>query len=481
MITARDVYKLQTDYNVAEGVSLEEMVEFSVYLDQCRVYIGRNKKSDYADLDSKGKYEEIRKLIVSYIDVHKVKVSGYLTKDGRPDSELLLEDLTDSIMGFSVLKEALEDPEVDEIQINDKDTIYVARGGVLEYYVDKRGRVKQFEDNDEIQILLNHLIEDGTGNSPQFTDGNPLLNAKTAAHQYRVNAVHHVANSRDKPPYNLPITTVTIRKFKEVKLTIEELVKYDACTAKMGRLLGLLGRAELKVFCVGPTGSGKTTLLNIIAGTTPLDKRIILVQNPTEISFFERDEYNRNKRNVVHWEVFSSVEMDELISNTLRATPEVIIIGEARIPEEFAQINRAMRTGHKVLGTFHADDSVDAIGRFGIELSSAGGGMGTMEAMRLVAGTIDIIIAQYKFPDGRRRVMEIAEIQGVDELGETKVNKLFEFQLSGKTRINPKNGLVDVLGEFVQVGTLSNKIKKEFFKAGIDIDEIQEFLTLEEV
>ena len=96
---------------------------------------------------------------------------------------------------------------------------------------------------------------------------------------------------------------------------------------------------------------------------------MILIQNPTEISFFEKDAYGRNTRNVVHWEVVQSADdskntsatMANLISNSLRATPEVVLIGEAREPEEFQQIQRAMRTGHKTLGTFHAEDAKDAI------------------------------------------------------------------------------------------------------------------------
>src|SRR5690606_2645058 len=154
-------------------------------------------------------------------------------------------------------------------------------------------------------------------------------------------------NTQDKPPYNFPITTVVTRKFKETKLEIHDLIKYGACTPKMGRLLMLLGRAELKLFCVGPTGSGKTTLLNIISSTTTMDKRILLVQHPTKISFHGHDENGRNVRNVVHWEDIPKAPMPKLISQTLRFTPEVVIIGEKREGNEFMQKYRMLNTGHK--------------------------------------------------------------------------------------------------------------------------------------
>lgn len=478
MLTVRDIYKLQSDYGVAEKNFSDSQITFDEYLKQCRVFVFNNMDDEYikGGWEAEKKQQYITNLVSKFVDLHKVKVKGYVTPEGVIDLDLLLEDLIEAVTGVSVLKEALEDPEVDEIQINDKDTIFVARNGVLEPYVDKRGRVMRFASNDEIITVLNKLIDDGTGNKPQFTDGNPILNAKTAKHQYRINAVHPVLNTMDKPPNNFPITSVVIRKFKEVKLTIGDLIKYGAVTEKMGRFLMLLGRAGLKVFCVGPTGSGKTTLLNIIANTIPINKRIILVQNPTEISFFDRDEYGRNKRNVVHWEVFNDITMDMLITNTLRQTPEIIIVGEMREKEEFFQAMRAMRTGHPLMGTFHAEDSSDAIDRFAIEFSSAAG-MSQSEAEKQVAKSVEIIISQHRFENGKRRVMEITEVLGYKD-GEVLLNPLFKFDLTGEVVIDEKTGLPDSIGEFKQVGVISDDLIKKFYKAGVSRKEIEDFLII---
>ena len=479
MLTLKNVYKLQSDYNVSDGSFKDSEVSFSDYMAQCRVFLRNNLPEEYyrGGWDADKKQALLLNLASQFLDMHKVKVSGYVSNDGVVNAELLLKDVTDAVTGENILKDALNDPEVDEIQINDKNTIYVQKHGRLEYYVDKNGRVMQFANNDEIHIVLNKLIDDGTGQKPMFTEGNPILNAKTAKDQFRIAAVHYAANTQDKPPYNFPITTVVIRKFKETKLEIEDLIKYGACTPKMGRLLMLLGRAELKLFCVGPTGSGKTTLLNIISSTTPLDKRILLVQNPTEISFQERDEYGRNIRNVVHWEVIPKAPMPDLISQTLRFTPEVVIIGEMREGNEFMQAYRMMNTGHKVNGTYHAEDDVDAVKRYATEISTTGQGFSYMEALRIISGTIDIVISQYKFPDGRRRLMGISEIQGLDENGDVKTNPLFEFQLTGEVVKNEFN-LLDVKGHFKQVGTISEKLAKTFYKAGISKEILHEFMTL---
>lgn len=490
MLTTKDIYRLQSEYGVATGDLKDSEASFEEYLSSCRSFITTNLPPDYntGAYDSIQKTNKLIELAAQFIETHPVRVKGYVSHEGIVDRELLQEDLTDAITGVSILKEALEeDPDVDEIQINDKNTIFIAKGGVLQPYIDKKGRVMQFASDDEVKILLNKLIDDGTGNVPQFTDGMPLLNAKTAKHQYRINAVHSSLNTMDKPPNSFPISTVVIRKFKEVRLSLENLVACGACTPKMARLLDKLGRAELKLFCVGPTGSGKTTLLDIISKTIPLDKRIILVQNPTEIFMTERDELGRNIRNVVHWEVRDTGgtgkddqtkgTMENLISNTLRATPDVILVGEARTPGEFAQINRAMRTGHKVLGTFHAEDSADALGRYATELGTATGST-YEESLRLACETIDIIIAQYRFPNGERKVMEISEIVGYAD-GEPIINKLFEFKFSGKM-LKDEKGREKVDGKHVQVGVISENLRKTFYKACIGDDQIGEFLEISE-
>ena len=481
MITVKGVVKLQSDYKVADDTYIQSEVSYGEYVDNCRIYIRGNINKEYhnSDWDAQRKTQHLESLIADFVKKHPSKVEGYVSPEGIVNSDLLLSDVIDSVTGIAVIKYALEEDEtVDEIQINDKDTIIVSRGGRYEPYVDREGRVMRFSSNEEIHTLINKLIDDGTGNIPQFTDGNPILNAKTAKHQYRISAVHHSANTQDKPPYNYPITTVTIRKFKEVKLTIEDLIKYGACTEEMGHLLKLLGRAEVRLFCVGPTGSGKTTLTQIMANEIPRDKRIGLVQNPSEITFQERDEYGRNKRNVFHWEVTEHAGLDELASNTLRFTPDVALIGESRENTEFAQVLRILRSGHKTLGTFHSEGARDAVGRFATEISSIGG-TSYDEAVRLVADVIDVIIAQYKYPDGKRRIVGISEIQGVDDKGKVVVNDVFTFEESGESTIN-EHGLPEVHGEFKKKGTLSPYLQKKLFRAGVNRSDIEQFLTLEE-
>ena len=202
-------------------------------------------------------------------------------------------------------------------------------------------------------------------------------------------------------------------------------------------------------------------------------------QELSSVSFFEKDAYGRNTRNVVHWEVVQSADeekntsatMANLISNALRATPEVILIGEAREPEEFEQIQRAMRTGHKTLGTFHAEDAKDAISRFASEISH---GNSYFESVRMVADSIDIIISQFKFENGERKIMEISEIMGTDKDGEPIIRTLFKYNFTGRMA-KDENGRVKVLGEFKQENYMSEKLKNSLYKVGIPYEQIADF------
>ena len=486
MLDIKSVYELQSKYGVADGSFRDDEITLDEYVTQCRLFITANLPAEYltGGWDDEKKSSIQRAIVSDFVSRHKVKVEGYVNEAGVLNTEKLLDDLLDIISGVYIIKEPLNDEEVDEIQINDKNTIFVVRKGVTVPFVDRFGRVLKFSSNDEIHTLINKLIDDGTGNIPQFTEGMPLLNSKTAKHQYRVNAVHYSANTMDKPPLNFPITTVVIRKFKEDTLELSDLIRNGACDEKMGRLIDKLGRADIKLFCVGPTSSGKTTLLRIIASRIPFRKRIIMIQNPTEISFFERDAYGRNKRNVVHWEVHeskdgnekNSASMSKLISNSLRATPDVILIGEMREPEEFFQGSRALNMGHKLLSSYHSESVEDGVERFAGELSS-NGGMTRTEALRSICKSLDIIIAQHKFDDGTRRIMEIGEVLGVNKDGDPNINILFKFQMNGKVE-ELGNNMRKVLGDFVQVNPISDKLRDKLYKAGYTYGEIEEFIEI---
>lgn len=485
MLDLTVLYKLQEAGASAGSIRARE-VTFEDYLRECRNSITANLPEEYSDgtWAADRKEKEMDRLITDFVTLHKnVAVVGFVREDGSLNQNALILKLKDEIAGEGVIKQALEDPDVDEIQINDYKTIYVVKKGVCQPYVDEEGRKIQFSDNVDIHMLITKLIDDGTGTMPQFTDGAPLLNAKTAKKQYRLNAVHKVANARGLPPDDFPITTVVIRKFKETKLTFEDMVKGGSITPKIARLLKLVGRIRANTFFIGPTGSGKTTLLTAVCNSIPMSKRIVAIQNPTEVTFFDRDTNGANRRNAVHWEAQDGLDdtkknvntMSNLISNALRVTPDVIVIGEARTPDEFAQIHRAAQTGHRIIGTYHSEDSAGAISRGATELGTAMGTSGT-ESTKLWAACVDLIIVQYKYDDGDRKVLEITECLGTDEQGKPILSHLFKYV--EEDAWTDEKGVDHIKGHFEHCNGLSPKLQQRLIKAGVAKEKFAEFVDV---
>ena len=416
MLDGTVVAKLQSVYKVGEDLSRVGAIPLAEYITQCRVFVVDNMSAETSssEWDSEKRHMFLIGLIKDFVNRHLLPVEGYVTKMGTVDKGALLTTVIETVTGLGILKDAFEDPDVDEIQINDYRTIFVVKRGVTQPLIDKNGRVLQFFSDDEIYTLYHKLADDGAGHVAPFTEGVPIVNIKTAKEGYRISGVHNSANAAGKAPYNMRITSLVIRKFPEIKLTLNDIVKSHTLTPKMARFITLLGKADATLFCVGKTGSGKTTLLNIMGGAVPKNKRIVLVQNPTEIMYGERDEYGRNIRNVVHWEVgevaakraddASAPTMENLMSNTLRFTPELTIIGEARTGGEFSQVLRSTQMGQPCWGTFHASNSEEAMGRMATEV----GGDETA-VLKKCTKYIDFIISQHRFADGTRRVLEISK------------------------------------------------------------------------
>ena len=143
-------------------------------------------------------------------------------------------------------------------------------------------------------------------------------------------------------------------------------------------------------------------------------------------------------------------------------------------------MGRALKTGHRVLTTWHALDGADAIDRAASELSTIGGN--SLENARSLANSVDIIVAQQKLGDGSRRVMSVEELTGELKDGRAVTKKLFEFVLTGKADKDPETGKVTkIYGYFQQSNPISEKLVQLFYSVGITREELDEFINIPEV
>lgn len=489
MLSLTDIFKAQTKYGINNNITADgETVSYEVYLFGCRRMLTDKTPVDYYGWDIKRQNDFTDNLIVTYVRNNLKLVEGFLDENGDLEQDDLINRLRIDIVDFGILREALEDDTVQEIQINDCKTIWVVRGGRSELFVDKNGKPYQFVSDDELHATIDRLIYNPNGSTPRMTKTNPLLNTRTAGKGYRLSAVDGTAITPDsKVGFDFPCTSVTIRKYAPSMLMFNDFEEFGSICHEASNFLRFCGRANIRLACVGPTSSGKTTLLNAVCWEVDPELRLILIQNPTEIMIYDRnEETGANRRNVLHWEAQdltpeaakdpTTPTMANEIAHTLRNTPDVIVPGEVRTPNEFYQMNRALKTGHRVLTTWHALDGADAIDRASTELSTLGGN--PLDHARSMANSFDIIVSQQKLGDGRKKVMKIEELTGRLIDGRAETITLFEFKLTGDTEKDAKTGRVkEIFGYFQQVNPISEKLVQSFYSVGITKEELAPYIN----
>lgn len=489
MLGLTNIFKAQSKFGISSTISNNEKVSYAVYLAGCRRMLTDKTPKDYYSWDRRRQNDYTDNLIISYVRNNVKDVEGFLDENGDIQSDLLIDILRTDIVDFGILRKALESDDIQEIQINDYKTLWVVKGGKSELYVDDTGKPYQFISDDELHSTIDRMIYNPNGNIPRMTYTNPLLNTRTAQKGYRLSAVNSSAITPDsKVGFDFPVTSVTIRKYAPSMLTFDDFEAFGTSANEMSNFLRLCGRADIRLICVGPTSSGKTTLLNAIVWEIPRDDRLILIQNPTEIMIYERsEETGANMRNALHWEAVdidtrlkddpTTPSMSNMIAHTLRNTPDVIIPGEVRTPAEFFQMNRALKTGHRVLSTLHAYDGSDAVSRIATELATLGGNVNDYALS--IASSLDIAVSQRKLADGSRRIMSIEEYTGkILEDGTAETRVLFRYRLTGKVDKDEFGKLKHIHGYFEQVNPISDSLLQKFFSAGISIDELSDFINV---
>jgi pilus assembly protein CpaF len=486
MLDTASIFNIQSTYKVSQTSIKESAIPIQDYMQKCETYLRDKLPKEFSDgtWNNERKKQERDARIRDFIMQNLVRVEGFITEQDEVNAEALLHYVIDTFNGEGVLKNALEDPNIDEIQIRDYKTIFVFDRGVKRYCVDSKGNPVQFPDNDAVDRFVQRLCDDGLGNIPQFNTGNPILNAKTAYKQYRINAVYSSLNARERGVHAEPITTVTLRKFPEHHLTLEDLVKSNTITRKLARLLKLVGLVNLNVHFVGRTGSGKTTLLQAVVQSIPQNQGMILIQNPTEITFFDRDDFGRNKRNVIHWESQDNVDSNNknngtttnLLATVLRNTPDVLILGEARYADEFAGLATAGRMSIRLISTYHAKNAVGAISR-GANMLGMYNHVPQNEMMVTWAEAANIIVVQKKWEEnGERKIAELTEVLVDPNTQEITYRPIVVFQEDG-VYVDEK-GVSHIKGKYVMKNTISEVFVSGLRDALVPDEEYAEFLEI---
>ena len=327
--------------------------------------------------------------------------------------ERLSKSVFHSLRKLDVLQELVEDKDITEIMVNGHEHIFYEKSGRIYEW---EGR---FSSKEKLEDIIQQIV---AGNNRMVNESNPIVDTRLSDGS-RVNIV--------LSPIALDGSVISIRKFPDEPMRMEQLIRYQSISQEVVDFLELLVKSGYNIFISGGTGSGKTTFLNALSEFIPKETRVITIEDSAELKITGIPNLVRFETRNANVQGENAVTMRDLIRTALRARPDIIIVGECRGAEALDML-QAMNTGHDgSLSTGHANSCVDMISRLetmvlmGMELP--------LSAIRgQIASGIDILIHLGRMRDRSRKVLEIAEIDGMKD-GEVSLHTLFQFKETGET------------------------------------------------
>ncbi|TFJ46300.1 pilus assembly protein [Carnobacterium divergens] len=328
------------------------------------------------------------------------------------DVHRIIERIYHAFRGLDALQPLLDDREVSEIMINNHEEIFV----------EKRGEVFQSDLKFESQEKLEDIIQSIVSKVNRIVnESSPIVDARLKDGS-RVNIV--------LPPIALKGPVMTIRKFPERALTIDDFVNYKSITPEVAHILEKLVKARYNIFISGGTGSGKTTFLNVMSNFIPGDERIITIEDSAELQISSVPNLVSLETRNANTEGKGEISIRELIKSSLRMRPDRVVVGEVR-GEEALDMFQAMNTGHDgSLSTGHSNSTYDMLSR--LETMVLTGANLPVEVIRQqISSAVDIMVHLSRMRDHTRKVVEVTEVLGFEN-GEIQLNPLFKFVEEGE-------------------------------------------------
>src|SRR3954470_1235718 len=323
----------------------------------------------------------------------------------------LVAAVCDEILGLGPIEPLLQDPAVSEVMVNAPDVVYFEKEGKLFL------SPIRFRDASHITRIIERIL---APLGRRVDESSPLVDARLLDGS-RVNIV--------VPPVSPKAPTITIRKFRQDKMTINELVQVGALTSELGAFLQCCVLARLNIIISGGTGSGKTTMLNALSGFIPEDERIVTIEDPTELRLQQGHVVTLEAR-PPSLEGRGEVTQRELVRNALRMRPDRIIVGEVRSSEAFDMM-QAMNTGHDgSFSTGHANTPRDALARIENMILMASMDLPSRAIREQIAAALNVVIQVSRFSDGSRRLTHISEVAGMEGQVLT-MQDIFKYEQTG--------------------------------------------------
>ncbi|WP_084963661.1 CpaF family protein [Thermoactinospora rubra] len=350
-----------------------------------------------------------RALISRVLEEHARSEIGLgRTPPTMEEEEALAAGIHAALFGVGRLQPLLDDPEIENIDINGCDRVFVS-------YADGREEMGEpVADSDEELVELIQILAAYSGlSSRPFDTANPQLDLRLPDGS-RLSAVMDVTI---RP-------AVSIRKARLGKVFLSDLVGNGTLSPELGHFLKCAVAARKNIMIAGSTNAGKTTLLRALANEIPPSERLITVERALELGLDQFPELHPNvvafEQRLPNAEGQGEITMAELVRRSLRMNPSRVIVGEVLGDEIVTMLNAMTQGNDGSLSTIHANSSMEVFNRIATYALQAQERLPIEATHMLIAGAIDFVVFIEKRNDYerggtlRRYVSSVREVTGCD-------------------------------------------------------------------
>jgi pilus assembly protein CpaF len=388
----------------AKNLGLDQRVQ-DVRVAVFRDLIDSVDLAELGKLDPSVVREEISDIVSEIINMRAIVLSA-------AEQQQLISDICNDVLGLGPLEPLLARDDISDIMVNGAGTVYIETGGQIEL-TDIR-----FRDDAQLMNICQRIV---SAVGRRVDETSPICDARLADGS-RVNVI--------VPPLAIDGPTLTIRKFRRDKLTLDKLVAFGSISPQGAQLLQVIGTSRLNVIVSGGTGSGKTTLLNCLTRYIDAGERIVTCEDAAELQL-QQPHVVRLETRPANLEGAGQVTMRDLVRNCLRMRPERIIVGEVRGPEAF-DLLQAMNTGHDgSMGTIHANSPRDCLARLENMIAMGGYNLPLKATREQIARSVQVIVQAARLRDGSRRITHVTEVIGM-EGDVVTLQDLMVFEIQGE-------------------------------------------------
>ena len=323
----------------------------------------------------------------------------------------LVGDVLDELLGLGPLEPLLKDPTITDILVNGHANVFVERYGVLEQ------SPVRFKDERHLLRIIQKIV---SAVGRRIDESSPMVDARLADGS-RVNAV--------VSPLAIDGCLLSIRKFARIPISLDRLIEIGSVPLQVAEVLRAVVASRRNVLISGGTGSGKTTLLNAMSAFIADHERIVTIEDSAELQL-QQHHVVRLETRPPNIEGKGEVSQRDLVKNALRMRPDRIILGEVRAGEAFDML-QAMNTGHDgSMTTVHANTARDALSRVEQMIGMSGVDIPARSARAQIATAINVVIQVARLSDGRRKLIGLSELTGME--GDViTMQDIFRFRQTG--------------------------------------------------